>query len=149
MALHKEIIDNSDGNKLVSFLNDALKENGEGNFDIATAFFNIGAFAMIKDNLSHSVRFRLLLGKTPEIKNDNTLGDVLLEEIKKEVEGFDLSKDSDATVRLFIDFLKRDNVEVKLFEKFLHGKAYIFDDRIVIGSSNFTSAGLTSIAFPI
>ena len=143
MALHKEIIDNSDGNKLVSFLNDALKENGKGNFDVATAFFNIGAFAMIKDNLDQSVRFRLLLGKTPEIKNDNTLGDVLLEEIKKEVEGFDLSKDSDATVRLFIEFLKRDNVQVKLFEKFLHGKAYIFDDRIVIGSSNFTSAGLT------
>ena len=143
MALHKEIIDNSDGNKLVSFLNDALKEYGKGNFDIATAFFNIGAFAMIKDNLDHSVKFRLLLGKTPEIKNDSTLGDVLLEEIKKEVEGFVLSKDSDATVRLFIDFLKRDNVDVKLFEKFLHGKAYIFDDRIVIGSSNFTSAGLT------
>ena len=143
MALHKEIIDNSDGNKLVGFLNDALKENGKGNFDIATAFFNIGAFAMIKDNLDHSVKFRLLLGKTPEIKNDNTLGDVLLEEIKKEVEGFNLSKDSDATVKLFIEFLKRDNVEVRLFEKFLHGKAYIFDDRIVIGSSNFTSAGLT------
>ena len=143
MALHKEIIDNSDGNKLVSFLNDALKENGKGNFDIATAFFNIGAFAMIKDNLDHSVKFRLLLGKTPEIKNDSTLGDVLLEEIKKEVEGFDLTKESDTTVTLFIDFLKRDNVEVRLFENFLHGKAYIFDDRIVIGSSNFTSAGLT------
>ena len=50
MPLHKEIIDNSEENKLVSFLNDALKENGNGNFDIATAFFNIGAFAMIKDN---------------------------------------------------------------------------------------------------
>ena len=143
MALHKEIIDNSDDNKLVGFLNDALKENGKGNFDIATAFFNIGAFALIKDNLDQSVKFRLLLGKAPEIKSDNTLGDTLLEEIKKEVEGFDLSKDSDATVRIFIDFLKRDNVEVRLFEKFLHGKAYIFDDRIVIGSSNFTSAGLT------
>ena len=143
MTLHKEIIDNSDGNKLVSFLNDALKENGKGNFDIATAFFNIGAFAMIKDNLDHSVKFRLLLGKTPEIKNNDTLGDVLLEEIKKEVEEFDLTKESDTTVRLFIDFLKRDNVEVRLFEKFLHGKAYIFNDRIVIGSSNFTSAGLT------
>ena len=143
MALHKEIIDNSDGNKLVSFLNDALKENDKSNFDIATAFFNIEAFAMIKDNLNHSVKFRLLLGKTPEIKNNNTLGDVLLEEIKKEVEGFDLSKESDNIVKLFIDFLKRDNVEVRLFEKFLHGKVYIFDDRVVIGSSNFTSAGLT------
>ena len=143
MALHKEIIDNSDGNKLVSFLNDALKENGKGNLDIATAFFNISGFSMIKDNLDKSVKFRLLLGKAPEIQNNITLGGVLLEEIKKEVEGFDLSKDSDTTVRLFIEFLKRDNVQVRLFEKFLHGKAYIFDDRIVIGSSNFTGAGLT------
>ena len=143
MALHKEIIDNSDGNKLVSFLNDALKENGKGNFDVASAFFNIGGFAMTKDNLDQLVRFRLLLGKAPEIDSNRTLGDVLLEEIQKEVEGFGLSRDSDATVRLFINFLKRDNVEVRLFEKFLHGKAYIFDDRIVIGSSNFTSAGLT------
>ena len=143
MTLHKEIIDNGEDNKLASFLNDALRENGGGNFDIATAFFNIEGFAMIKDNLYKSVKFRLLLGKSPEIHNNMTLGDVLLKEIKKEVEGFDLSKDSDTTVRLFIEFLKRDNVEVKLFEKFLHGKAYIFNDRIVIGSSNFTSAGLT------
>lgn len=143
MALHKEIIDNSDGNKLVSFLNDALKENGKGNFDVASAFFNIGGFAMTKDNLDQLVRFRLLLGKAPEIDSNRTLGDVLLEEIQKEVEGFGLSRDSDATVRLFINFLKRDNVEVRLFEKFLHGKAYIFDDRVVIGSSNFTNAGLT------
>ena len=115
MALHKEIIDNSDGNKLVSFLNDALKENGKGNFDIATAFFNIGGFAMIKDSLDQSVKFRLLLAKAPEIQNDTTLGDVLLEEIKKEVEGFDLSKDSDTTVRLFIEFLKRDADPQRLF----------------------------------
>ncbi|MEM3489218.1 MAG: helicase-related protein, partial [Nitrososphaerota archaeon] len=143
MPLQKEIIDNSEGNKLVGFLNSALKENAKTNLDIATAFFNIKAFAMIKDNLNGVTRFRLLLGKPPKIQNGSTLGDILLEKIKREIERFDLSKDSDATVKSFITFLKRDNVEVKLFEKFLHGKAYIFDDRIVIGSSNFTAAGLT------
>ncbi|MEM3172153.1 MAG: SNF2-related protein, partial [Candidatus Nitrosotenuis sp.] len=143
MPLQKEIIDNSDGNKLVSFLNSALKENPKTKFDVATAFFNVEAFAMIKDNLNDVERFRLLLGKTPEIQNDSTLGDVLIQEIRKEIEGFDLTKDSDQTVKLFIEFLKRENVEIRLFEKFLHGKAYILDDRIVIGSSNFTAAGLT------
>ena len=143
MPLQKEIIDNSEGKKLVSFLNSTLKENANTNLDIATAFFNIEAFAMIKDNLDGFTRFRLLLGKTPEIQNEKTLGDVLLEEIRKEVEGFDLTREADSTVRLFIKFLGRENVEVRLFEKFLHGKAYIFDDRIVIGSSNFTAAGLT------
>jgi superfamily II DNA or RNA helicase len=143
MPLQKEIIDNSEGNKLIGFLNSALKENPKTKFDIATAFFNIEAFAMIKDNLNGVERFRLLLGKTPEIQNEKTLGDVLIQEIRKEVEGFDLTKESNQTVKLFIEFLKRKNVEIRLFEKFLHGKAYIFDDRIVIGSSNFTAAGLT------
>jgi superfamily II DNA or RNA helicase len=143
MPIPKEIIDNGEGNKLVSFLNNALKENPKTKFDIATAFFNVQAFAMIKDNLNGVERFRLLLGKTPEIQNEKTLGNVLLQEIRREIEGFDLTKESDKTVKIFIEFLKRKNVEIRLFEKFLHGKAYIFDDRIVIGSSNFTAAGLT------
>jgi hypothetical protein len=37
MPIPKEIIDNSEGNKLVSFLNNVLKENPKTNFDIATA----------------------------------------------------------------------------------------------------------------
>jgi superfamily II DNA or RNA helicase len=143
LPLQKEIIDNSEGNKLVSFLNDALKENPTTKFDIATAFFNVQAFAMIKDNLGRVDKFRLLLGKTPEIQNDKTLGQVLVQEIRKEIEGLDLTREADQLVKIFIDFLKKENVEVRLFEKFLHGKAYIFNDRIVIGSSNFTAAGLT------
>ncbi|MBU3957481.1 MAG: hypothetical protein KKB25_00215 [Nanoarchaeota archaeon] len=143
MPMPKEIIDNSEGNKLAGFLNYVLKETPKTNLDIATAFFDIQAFAMIKDNLDGVVKFRLLLGKVPEIQNDRTLGDVLLEEIKKEIEGFDLTKESNKTVKLFIEFLNKNNVEIRLYEKFLHGKTYIFDNLIVIGSSNFTSAGLT------
>src|SRR3989344_3209436 len=102
MPIPKEIIDNSEGNKLISFLNNTLKENPKTKFDIATAFFNIEAFAMIKDNLNGVERFRLLLGKTPEIQNEKTLGDVLIQEIRKEVEGFDLTKEANQTVKLFI-----------------------------------------------
>lgn len=146
MPIPKEIIDNSKGNKLVSFLNDVLKDEGKkgkGNLDIATAFFNIKAFVMLKENLEGVKKFRLLLGKAPEIENEKTLGDVLLEEVKKEVEGFELTKEKDKSVKQFIKFLKKKNVEVRLFDKFLHGKAYIFDNLIVVGSSNFTAAGLT------
>ena len=86
MPLQKEIIDNSEGNKLITFLNQILKENPKTNLDVATAFFNVQAFAMIKDNLKGVSRFRLLLGKSPEINNERTLGEVLMEEIKKEIE---------------------------------------------------------------
>ncbi|GEM_PF-5173549 len=52
MPILKEIIDNSEGNKLVSFLNNVFKENPKTNFDIATAFFNIQAFAMILEKIT-------------------------------------------------------------------------------------------------
>lgn len=139
----KKIIDNSDV-KLSTFLNDVLKEIPNTQFDIATAFFNIQAFALIKDNIQGVRHFRLLLGKTPEIKNEVTLGDVLSKMIREEVEGFDLSQEKDSLVKIFIQFLSKDNTEVRLYDKeFLHGKAYIFDQLIVVGSSNFTPSGLT------
>jgi len=120
-----------------------LSENPKTKLDIATAFFNVQAFALVKDNLGHVQRFRLLLGKAPEVQCDHTLGQTLLDEVQKEVEGLDLVKENKDVVELLIEFLKKENVEIRLFEDFLHGKAYIFDDRIVIGSSNFTHAGLT------
>ncbi len=139
----KKIIDNSDV-KLSAFLNDVLKEIPNTHCDIATAFFNIQAYAFIKDNLQGVKRFRLLLGKAPEIRSETTLGEVLLKMIKEEVEGFDLSKDRETLVKDFIGFLVKENVEVRLYDKeFLHGKAYIFDGLVIVGSSNFTSAGLT------
>ncbi|MFQ6032591.1 MAG: phospholipase D-like domain-containing protein, partial [Candidatus Zixiibacteriota bacterium] len=144
MTIPKEIIDNSEGNKLVTFLNNMLGEYPQTNLDIATAFFNVQAYAMVKDNLNGVKRFRLLLGKAPEIKSQRTLGDELLSRLKEEVEGFELSKEKESTVKDLIDFLKQDNVEIKLYDKeFLHGKAYIFDNLVVIGSSNFTASGLT------
>ena len=143
MPIPKEIIDNSEGNKLLTFLNEVLKDNQQGNCDIATAFFNIQAYALVKENLENVKKFRLLLGKAPEIESENTLGQELLNIVKEEIEGFDFSKDKDLLIKDFINFLRKENVEVRLFEKFLHGKAYILDNLIVIGSSNFTAAGLT------
>ncbi len=139
----QKIIDNS-GIKLAAFINSVLQEIPNTSFDIATAFFNIQAYAFIKNNVQGVKHFRLLLGKAPEIRNDTTLGDVLLEILQKEMEGFDLSKENNSLVKEFIGFLRKENVEVKLYDKeFLHGKAYIFDQLVIVGSSNFTPAGLT------
>lgn len=139
----KKIIDNSDV-KLSVFLNSILEEVPNTQFDIATAFFNIQAYAFIKDNLQGVKRFRLLLGKAPEIRSETTLGDVLSKMIREEIEGFDLSQEKDRLVKELIAFLGKENVEVRLYEKeFLHGKAYIFDELVVVGSSNFTPSGLT------
>lgn len=139
----RKIIDNTDV-KLYQFLNDVLNEPSTRQLDIATAFFNIQAYAYVNENLQRLTRFRLLLGKAPEIKNEITFGEVLCNMLKEEIESFELSRDKDRITKEFIDFLKRDNVEVRLYDKdFLHGKAYIFDELVVVGSSNFTPSGLT------
>lgn len=143
MLIPKKIIDNSDVT-MASFLNEVLKEQPKGNLDIATAFFNINGYAMVKNNIKGVKRFRLLLGKAPEICSDDTLGKELLRIIREEIENYELDKDNESLVQDFIGFIKKASVEVKIYDKaFLHGKTYIFDSLVVIGSSNFTAAGLT------
>ena len=144
MIIDENIIDNNNV-KLSVFLNKILKSEPDTTLDIATAFFNVEGFALVKQNINGVKRFRLLLGKTPELTNNNqTLGKVLLKEIMKEVEGLDLSSEKKDNVTDLINFLNKVNVEVRIFDKnFLHGKTYIFDKLVVSGSSNFTYAGLT------
>ena len=143
LPIPKQIIDNSDVT-LAQYLNEVLKECPNTQLDIATAFFQIQAYSTLKNNLQGVKKFRLLLGKSPEIKSDKTLGEELINIVKQEVETFELSKEKEDDVQTLIDFLKKGNVEVRLYDKgFLHGKAYIFDNLIIVGSSNFTLPGLT------
>lgn len=144
MIIDENIVDNNN-TKLSFFLNKVLSLEPDTHFDIATAFFNVEGFALVKENMGKLKKFRLLLGKTPELdENNQTLGKVLLKTIKDEVEGLDLSKDKKDNVFDLIDFLSKSNVEIRIFDKsFLHGKTYIFDKLVVSGSSNFTHAGLT------
>jgi len=73
-----------------------------------------------------------------------TLQRKLLNIVKQEVETLELSKEKQDDVQTLIYFLKKDSVEVRIYDKgFLHGKAYIFDNLVIIGSSNFTPSGLT------
>lgn len=98
MPIPKEIIDNSEGNQLVDFLNNILKENPKTSFDIATALFNIRAYKMVKYNLNGLKKFRMLLGKAPDIRNERTLRDELLRRIREEIEGFELSKEKESNI---------------------------------------------------
>jgi superfamily II DNA or RNA helicase len=144
MYIPKKVIDNSEMT-LANFLIEVLKSSKDTNLDIATAFFNIKAYELIKEEIKSVKHFRLLLGKSIELKEEVTLGEILLNKIKEEIEDFDLEKSQSELVRDLINFLKKENVEIRIYTKdFLHGKAYIFDNLVVVGSSNFTRAGLTS-----
>lgn len=142
--LPNEIIDNKEGNKLLDFIKESFKDYENPNFDVATAFFDIRAFGLIKNELKGVNRFRLLIGKVPDLRSSSTLGEVLKRDFMDEIGEMGFSKENDNITHTFINFLKSDQVQIRLFEDdFLHGKTYIFDDKAVLGSSNFTISGLT------
>src|SRR3989344_238654 len=144
MMIEENIVDNNNI-KLSVFLNKVLHLDPNTNLDIATAFFNVEGFSLVKEKLGGVTKFRLLLGKTPELtENNQTLGKVLLKEINRDIEKLDLTKEKKDHVTELITFLEKSNVEIRIFDKnFLHGKGYFFNSVAVIGSSNFTYAGLT------
>ncbi len=144
MFIPKKVIDNSDV-KLSDFLNKVMTASQSTNLDIATAFFNIKAYELVQKEIDGVKKFRLLLGKSPELLKEITLGEKLLCDVKREIENLGLEQSQEVLIKRFINFLKKDIVQIRIYQKdFLHGKAYIFDNLVVVGSSNFTRAGLTS-----
>jgi len=142
----KLIIDNR-RLKLFEELGKILEE--EKNLDVASAYFNIAGYELIKDSLSGAEKLRLLLGASPQ--KDEKRPDIFQpEELYKKQFREDLEKESyekgkkEAVISL-IELLKNPSWEVRFYNQgFLHGKAYIFDNLAIVGSSNFTYSGFTS-----
>ena len=144
---------------LADVLNDLLADERVHALDIATAYFNVGGFALLREWLTRLNSFRLLLGHEPGGGQDLGLHPHV-QALKAMLRGdLDQAPFTEATLALIEDlirFLQRGDVDVRLYEQgFLHAKAYLFfadaihGDRFtpvtgVVGSSNFTRAGLTS-----
>ena len=144
-----DIIDNSEY-QVFDVLNELLKSQKPADF--ASGFFNIGGYALVREKLNGISKFRLLLGREPSTHGLPTktgrptqLIDIDIDSaIQMELREENLSQANKTIVEDLVDFLRQDEVDVRLYTKsFFHGKAYIFDDTVIVGSSNFTRAGLT------
>ncbi len=156
------VIDNQQ-HRLADVLNEVLAEHAGRSLDVATAYFTVTGYGLVRERLSSVGSFRLLLGAEP------TQGEqVGLRPDAARVRGL-MKRDLDnmpfdeATLRLVEDliaYLRRESVEVRLHaDGFLHAKCWLFyGDRpgqlplfdrfrplaAIVGSSNFTAPGLTS-----
>src|SRR5262249_47289693 len=156
------VIENQE-HRLADVLNHLLAQTAGKPIDIATAYFAISGYRLVRDGLHQVGAFRLLLGAEPHSGADVGLRPNV-EALKKRLQG-DLEAEpfNESTLRLveeLIAFLRADKVEVRLYNKgFLHAKAYLFHqdsvgphnraDRLcpfaaIVGSSNFTGPGLVS-----
>ena len=154
---------------LTGFITDAATSYiGGARLDIATAYFNLGGYALLADALDHVNEVRLLLGaepKPPE-RRQRALGKESLfpdraarYRLRKALSGHQqalsidrnllgFTPNTDTTSRRLVEWLRSCSVQVRRLEdRFLHGKAFLVSDHshgVVAGSSNFTHAGLTT-----
>jgi ERCC4-related helicase len=146
-----------DNNRLT--LKSALEEQFP-KFDrisIATGYWDLPGFQLIEQYLSNYKSIRLLIGQEPlppafakraDLENiDETFPEA---HIRAGLESLEQSKDLRDSAKTIKKWIEDGLLEVKVLRgTFLHAKAYIFGDYDsheavgIIGSSNFTSAGLT------
>jgi len=145
-----DIVDNSqDGQRLCDILNTVVAQGDKAHF--ASGYFNLEGYRLIKESLDNVSEFRLLLGREPKLISSEPLEAILGKRLRQELEQSMGGVEMPPLIADFVDFLGRESVQVRLYTKrFFHGKAYIlegmplFGSIAIVGSSNFTRAGLTS-----
>lgn len=149
------VIDNQQ-HKMSDVLNQLLAQHLGRSLDIASAYFNVGGWQLLRNGLDRLGNFRLLLGDEPEAGADLGLREVGAKPIKGLIRELATATFNEKTLRLVEDliaFLRQDQVQVHLYTQgFLHAKCYLFYDgggfarftpvAAIVGSSNFTRAGL-------
>lgn len=156
------VIDNQ-AHVLADILKGLLTEHKGRSLDVATAYFTVGGFGLVRDGLIDVGNFRLLLGAEPRAGEQIGLrpdAGVLRGLIRKDLEELPFDESILRLVEDLIAYLQRGSVQVRLHDKgFLHAKCWLFySDRpgrqmlfdrfrpilAIVGSSNFTLPGLTS-----
>ena len=151
------VIDNQQ-HRLADVLNAILAEHAGKSLDIATAYFNVQGYKLLRDGLGQLGSFRLLLGDEPGDGLALGIRPVAAIQLLSELNSSPYNEETLQLVESLIAFLRRDLVEVRAYRQgFLHAKCYMFyndlpvgiADRFqprvaIVGSSNFTGPGLTS-----
>src|SRR6266852_6023861 len=151
------VIDNQQ-HTMVEVLNSLLAEHKGHSLDIATAYFNVGCWQLLRHGLEGLGNFRLLLGDEPEASLDLGLREAGARPVKGLIRELANANFNEQTLRLIEDliaFLRQEHVQVRLYTQgFLHAKCYLFYSgggferftpvAAIVGYSNFTRAGLLS-----
>ncbi len=156
------VIDNQQ-HKLADVLNSVMQGGAGHSLDIASAYFSISGFRLLKKSLKNLRSFRLLLGFQPVEAKDVGMkpnASALMKSLRGDLNTELYSEETLRLVEDLIAYLRRDETAVKLYENgFLHAKAYLFYgdkgqqaslfDRFlpligIVGSSNFTGPGLST-----
>ena len=147
-----DYIDNNQ-HKLEDVLRSLILDESQTNLDIATGFFRIEAWVRLEQAFNTLTNLRLLIGRDPTIRPAEgdriDLTQYFHRDIRLQLETEKYKLKYKHQIDRLIAYLQQDRILVRLYGavgegmQFLHAKAYIFDNYSIIGSSNFTPAGLS------
>src|SRR5579871_1305860 len=149
------VIDNRQ-QRMGDVLNELLRQYRGCSLDVATAYFNIGGWQVLREGLEGLGSLRLLLGDEPEQGSDLGMREAGARPVRGLVRELSEASFNEQTLRVveqLIAFLRQERAQVRLYTGgFLHAKSYQFYlDRgftriapgaAIVGSSNLTRAGL-------
>src|SRR5687767_13615754 len=117
-----DYIDNTaDERVLMTVLNCLLTEWGERELDIASGFFEPEVWRMLGASLSQLIRFRLLLGRPPDVDHqDEDAGAIDLrrfyrDRLRADLEQLPLNRDYAHLIDELTAFLRREHVDVRFY----------------------------------
>ena len=156
--LHIPYVIDNQNHRMADVLGEVLSGHVGKSLDVSTAYFNVQGFTLLQHGLQRLGSFRLLLGDEPRDGESVGLRPRAAQRLFQELNAAPFDEATLRGVENLIAFLRRDLVAVRAYQKgFLHAKSYIFygdlpvggDDRFqpiaaIVGSSNFTGAGLTT-----
>lgn len=147
---YPKIIDNDR-----AIMRDVLKElaGSHSELSIATGYWDLKAIEIMLEELKPLRKIRLLIGREPIIPRHQLYvpeGDFPEKDFAFDLTQIAPSSELRNSANVLVDWLREGKLEVRIYKRtFLHAKTYIFgnfesDNSVgIIGSSNFTGAGLT------
>ncbi len=138
---------NRSGKKLVSISDYLTEYIGNGEMDIVSGYFTIGALSFLSKLVNDkTTKFRFIIGDLVKNQEKLTALDLLNQSVSIEdaLKICDIANDA-------VNFLKQSSLEIKTLEpNFCHAKLYLHraqedpvrDSFFISGSSNLTEAGL-------
>ena len=108
------VIDNLEA-RLADVLNYLLEPQTGQQVDVATAYFSVRGYELIRDALPSVRHFRLLLGDNPQGPDDIGLQPTLRAFLRHELNAEPLNEATQRFVEELIRFLRREDVQVRLY----------------------------------
>src|ERR1700724_993151 len=98
------VIDNQ-LHKMAEILSDLLADHQGHSLDVATAYFNVGGWQLLREGLNGLGTFRLLLGDEPEAGSDLGLREIGAKPVKGLIRDLARENFNEQTLRLVEDLI--------------------------------------------